>query len=158
LFEQAMKTATTKRMSASTPSTESTNTASPITSAQRLTFGMTISTSTTPIHEITPLKKSFDVYSYRIGTNYNFDPKNSLFLNYSTGFRAPTITQLLRGDVSTYGSTQNNPDLKPEHAKKLRDRFARNHQNVNYEASAFRIDRKDFIMKTAGNYEASTAR
>ncbi len=98
------------------------------------------------------LEKSFDVYSYRIGTNYNFDEKNSLFLNYSTGFRAPTITQLFAGDVSTYGSTQNNPDLKPEHAKNYEIGLRGAINNINYEASAFRIDRKEFIMKTAGNY------
>ena len=98
------------------------------------------------------LKKSFNVYSYRIGTNYNLDTQNSLFVNYSTGFRAPTITQLFAGDVSTYGSTQNNPDLKPEHAKNYEIGLRGTINNINYEASAFRIDRKDFIMKTAGNY------
>lgn len=98
------------------------------------------------------LEKSFDVYSYRIGTNYTLDAQNSLFLNYSTGFRAPTITQLFAGDVSTYGSTQNNPDLKPEHAKNYEIGLRGAINNINYEASAFRIDRKEFIMKTAGNY------
>jgi len=98
------------------------------------------------------LEKSFDVYSYRIGTNYHLNTQNNLFLNYSTGFRAPTITQLFAGDVSTYGSTQNNPDLKPEHAKNYEIGLRGAINNINYEASAFRIDRKDFIMKTAGNY------
>jgi iron complex outermembrane receptor protein len=98
------------------------------------------------------LEKSFNVYSYRVGTNYDLDSKNSIFLNYSTGFRAPTISQLFAGDVSTYGSTQNNPDLKPEHAKNYELGMRGAFNDTNYEASLFRIDRKDFIMKTAGNY------
>lgn len=98
------------------------------------------------------LEKSFNVYSYRIGTNYEIGNDSSLFANYSTGFRAPTITQLFAGDVSTYGSTQNNPDLKPEYAKNYEIGVRGTLNDIHYEASAFRIDRKDFIMKTAGNY------
>lgn len=98
------------------------------------------------------LQKSFNVYSYRFGGNYALDNQNSLFVNYSTGFRAPTITQLFAGDVSTYGSTQNNPDLKPEHAKNYEIGMRGSLNSFNYEASVFRLERKDFIMKTAGNY------
>ncbi|MEW6552162.1 MAG: TonB-dependent receptor [Campylobacterota bacterium] len=45
------------------------------------------------------LKKDFNVYSYRVGTNYDLNDKQTLFANYSTGFRAPTISQLFAGDV-----------------------------------------------------------
>lgn len=98
------------------------------------------------------LTKSFNVYSYRFGGNYLLNDKNTLFVNYSTGFRAPTISQLFAGDVSTYGSTQNNPDLKPEHAKNYEIGLRGAYSGINYEASVFRIDRKDFIMKSGGNY------
>ncbi|MEW5831848.1 MAG: TonB-dependent receptor [Campylobacterota bacterium] len=98
------------------------------------------------------LDKSFDVYSYRIGSNYDLGDDNSLFANYSTGFRAPTISQLFAANVSTYGSTQNNPNLRPEHAKNYEAGVRGNYNGLQYEASLFRIDRKDFIMKTAGNY------
>jgi len=98
------------------------------------------------------LDKSFDVYSYRIGTNYNLNETNSLFVNYSTGFRAPTISQLFAGDVSTYGSTKSNSNLKPEHAKNYEIGSRGKLNSINYEASVFKIDRDGFIMKTAGNY------
>ncbi|QOP41528.1 TonB-dependent receptor [Sulfurimonas marina] len=98
------------------------------------------------------LTKNFNVYSYRLGMNYQVDPKTTLFVNYSTGFRAPTISQLFAGDVSTWGSTLNNPDLKPEESfnYEIGTRILLN--NVKYEASVFQLDRKDFIMKTSGNY------
>jgi len=98
------------------------------------------------------LDKSFNVYSYRIGTNYNLSDKNNIFVNYSTGFRAPTITQLFAGDVSTYGSTLNNPDIKPEKSHNYEIGNRGIFGSINYEGSLFRIDRKDFIMKTSGNY------
>ena len=98
------------------------------------------------------LEKSFNVYSYRLGGNYLLNNQNTLFVNYSTGFRAPTISQLFAGDVSAYGSTQNNPDLTPEHAKNYEIGIRGAASGINYEASVFRIDRKDFIMKSAGNY------
>lgn len=103
------------------------------------------------------LEKTFDVYSYRVGTNYNFTKESSLFANYSTGFRAPTISQLFAGTTSTYGYTQNNPNLEPEESQNyelgLRGTIF---DKYNYEVALFRIDRKDFIMKTSGNYGAST--
>ncbi len=104
------------------------------------------------------LEKDFDVYSYRVGTNYNFTKNDTVFVNYSTGFRAPTISQLFTGNTSTYGNTENNPNLKPEESKNyeigLRGTLF---EKYNYEMALFRIDRKDFIMKTSGNYGGSSS-
>jgi len=103
------------------------------------------------------LNKDFNVYSYRVGTNYDLSDKNSLFANYSTGFRAPTINQLFAGDVSAWGSTENNENLKEEksHNYEIGTRGYAN--TLFYEISLFRLDRKDFIMKSSGNYGASTS-
>lgn len=103
------------------------------------------------------LNKDFHIYSYRIGANYDLSDKNSLFANYSTGFRAPTINQLFAGDVSAWGSTQNNENLKEEksHNYEIGTRGYAN--TLFYEVSLFRLDRKDFIMKSSGNYGASTS-
>ena len=98
------------------------------------------------------LKKDFDVYSYRIGMNYQIAEKSTLFVNYSTGFRAPTISQLFAGDVSTWGSTINNPNLEPEESFNYELGVRALYSGIKYEASIFQIDRKDFIMKTSGNY------
>ncbi len=97
-------------------------------------------------------KKDFDVYSYRIGMNYQINDKSTLFVNYSTGFRAPTISQLFAGDISTWGSTINNPDLEPEESLNYEIGTRVLADGIKYETSIFQIDRKDFIMKTSGNY------
>ncbi|WP_375723908.1 TonB-dependent receptor [Arcobacter sp. KX21116] len=102
--------------------------------------------------------KNFDVYSYRLGTNYAFIKDNNLFANYSTGFRAPTIKQLFSGSTSTYGYTQNNSNLEPEKSENYEVGIRGTiFDKYNYEMALFRIDRKDFIMKTSGNYGGSTS-
>ena len=98
------------------------------------------------------LKKEFDVLSYRVGANYQLASDWTLYANYSTGFRAPTISQLFAGDVSTYGATINNPDLKPEKADNYEIGVRAKYSGIIYDLSLFMIDRKDFIMKTSGNY------
>jgi len=98
------------------------------------------------------LDREFDVSSYRLGLNYAINKNLSLYANYSTGFRAPTISQLFAGDVSTWGSTINNPDLEPEKAHNYEVGMRAKMGNFFYDLSLFRLDRKDFIMKTSGNY------
>jgi iron complex outermembrane receptor protein len=98
------------------------------------------------------LNREFDVSSYRLGMNYAMSDSFSLYANYSTGFRAPTISQLFAGDVSTWGSTINNPDLEPEKAHNYEVGMRAKMGNFFYDLSLFRLDRKDFIMKTSGNY------
>jgi len=96
--------------------------------------------------------KDFNVYSYRVGMNYQINDNSTLFTNYSTGFRAPTISQLYAGDVSTWGDTISNPDLEPEESQNYEIGFRALLSSIKYEAAVFQIDRKDFIMKTSGNY------
>lgn len=100
--------------------------------------------------------KEFDVYSHRVGTNYDLTDVNSLFANYSTGFRAPTITQLFAGDVSAWGSTKNNENLKEEKSHNYEIGTRGYINTLFYEVSLFRLDRKDFIMKSSGNYGSTS--
>ena len=97
-------------------------------------------------------KEEFNVYSYRVGANYQLDEASSIYVNFSTGFRAPTVSQLYAEDVSTWGSTLNNPDLEPEESFNYEIGFRTNHDGINYDLSIFQLDRKDFIMRTSGNY------
>lgn len=97
-------------------------------------------------------KKDFNVYSYRLGSNYDLSDNQSIFINYSTGFRAPTISQLFAKDISAWGSTQNNQNLKPEKSHNYEIGTRGYLDTLFYEASIFKLDRKDFIMKTSGNY------
>lgn len=102
-------------------------------------------------------KQDFNVYSYRIGSNYQLGENATLFANFSTGFRAPTVSQLYAGDISTWGSTQNNPDLEPEESYNYEIGVRTLLSDVKYELALFQIDRKDFIMKSSGNYGDSDA-
>lgn len=100
--------------------------------------------------------EDFKVYSYRVGANYQLDKTSTIYVNYSTGFRAPTVAQLYAGSTSTYGDTINNPDLKPERSLNYEIGFRTKQSGISYDLSIFQLDRKDFIMKTSGNY-GSTA-
>lgn len=95
---------------------------------------------------------AFNVYSGRVGANYLLAENTYLYANCSTGFRAPTVQQLYAGDVSTWGSTLNNPDLKPEHSYNYEIGLRSKNSGISYDLSLFQLDRRDFIMKTSGNY------
>lgn len=98
------------------------------------------------------IKDDFKVYSYRVGMNYKINDNFNIYANYSTGFRAPTVSQLYAGDTSAWGSTQNNPDLDPEKSYNYEIGLRAKAKGITYEAAIFQIDREDFIMKTSGNY------
>lgn len=102
-------------------------------------------------------KEDFNVYSYRIGANYQLSETSSLYANYSTGFRAPTVTQLYAGDTSAYGFTENNPDLVPEKSYNYELGYRILNNGISYDVAIFQIDREDFIMKTSGNYGGSSS-
>lgn len=102
------------------------------------------------------LDKSFTVNSWRLGGNYALAENRDLYANISTGFRAPSISQLFTGDISPTGSTDSNPDLKPEHAINkeigLRTRTTLYGAPTEIDVAVFQIDRTDYIMKTSGQY------
>lgn len=102
------------------------------------------------------LDKSFNVASWRLGGNYALASNRDLYANISTGFRTPSVSQLFSGDVSTWGSTANNPNLKPEHAINFEIGYRTKTQlfgsAAEIDVAIFQIDRKDYIMNTSGQY------
>ncbi len=102
------------------------------------------------------LDKQFKVSSWRGGFNYQLAKKRDLYGNVSTGFRTPTISQLFSGDTSPTGSTESNPDLKPEKSLNielgLRGEFNDALTRWDYDVAIFRIIRDDFIISTSGQY------
>lgn len=102
------------------------------------------------------LDKSFDVSSWRLGGNYALAENRDLYGNISTGFRAPSVTQLFSGDIDPSGDTDNNPNLKPEHAINFEVGFRTKTQlfgsAAEVDVAIFQIDRDDYIMKTSGLY------
>jgi iron complex outermembrane recepter protein len=105
------------------------------------------------------LNKTFKVTSWRLGSNYALAKNRDLYANVSTGFRAPTMTQLFTGDISPSGSTASNPDLEPEYAINMEIGY-RTKANllgsvVDLDVGIFQINRRDYIMSTSGQYSES---
>ena len=98
------------------------------------------------------LDKAFDVYSSRGGLTYALSNTHAIYTNVSTGFRAPTISQLFAGDISTWGSTESNPNLTPEKATNYEIGLRGEAMGLTYDTAVFRIDRRDYIMLTSGHY------
>jgi iron complex outermembrane receptor protein len=105
------------------------------------------------------LEKSFDVTSWRLGANYALASNRDLYANVSTGFRAPSVTQLFAGDISPTGGTASNPNLKPEHAINkeigLRSRTHLFGAPTEMDVAIFQIDRTNYILSTSGQYSVS---
>jgi iron complex outermembrane receptor protein len=104
--------------------------------------------------------KQFKVASWRLGGNYALSGDLDFYANASTGFRAPTVSQLFVGTGSPTMRTEANPDLEPEHALNtelgLRVRSTLFGVPMEMDAAVFQIDRKDHIQATAGQYTTSS--
>ena len=103
--------------------------------------------------------KSFDVSSYRLGANYALSDKMDIYANGSTGFRAPSVTQLFVGSSSPTQKTAANPDLDEEKATNV-ELGLRTVTNigglpVDFDMAIFQMDRKDHIRASAGQYNTS---
>ncbi len=108
------------------------------------------------------LNTSFDVASWRLGTNYTLTESSDIYASISTGFRAPSVKQLYAGDISPFDEgagetgTANNPDLDPEHTINMevgyRAKTTLFGAPTDLDVAIFQMDRTDYIMKTSGQY------
>lgn len=102
------------------------------------------------------LDKSFNVTSWRLGGNYALADMADIYGNVSTGFRAPSISQLFAGTISPTGKTASNPDLRPEQSLNmelgLRGRANWGGVDWDFDAAIFQLERDDYIMSSAGQY------
>lgn len=100
--------------------------------------------------------KAFDVSSWRLGLNRALGESRDLYSNLSTGFRAPSVTQLFVGSGNPTSRIAPNPDLVPEYSLNLdigmRGRGAWGSMPVEYDVSVFQLERYDHIQATAGQY------
>lgn len=107
-------------------------------------------------------QKDFNVYSNRIGLTHILNDSATLFLNRSTGFRAPSIEQLFVGDNAPTSTTKtlNNPNLKPEEAVNydigVRGSIPLFDNTLSYETNLFLLDRKNYIMSSIGQYSSAS--
>jgi len=96
--------------------------------------------------------KRYDEGSYRIGAIYSLKEKQLIFASVSTGFRVPLLSQLYAQDMASYGSYNNNPDIKTENTINYEIGFRHQTSFLSYEASIFQLNRNDVIVRDSGNY------
>jgi len=100
--------------------------------------------------------KDFNVSSYRLGGNYALQSDADLYSNVSTGFRAPTVTQLFIGSNAPGRVTAANPDLIEETATNmeigLRTSLSWGETPLELDLAIFQIEREDYIQASAGQY------
>ncbi len=103
-------------------------------------------------------EQTYDEISYRVGATYKLKEKQVVFLNYSTGFRVPLVSQMYAGDItgsSWSGTYINNTDIKTEKTYNYEIGFRNKSDLLSYEVSLYQLNRDDVIGKSVGNY-AST--
>lgn len=100
--------------------------------------------------------KDFNVSSSRLGANYALKDNIDLYGNASTGFRAPTVTQLFIGNSSPTSRTAANADLTEETATNLeigfRSSMTWGKTAIDLDIALFQIEREDYIQASAGQY------
>lgn len=100
---------------------------------------------------------SYNTVSYRLGLSYKINENLGVYSNFSTGFRAPSVTQIsenqsLLASNPTY-DIPSSIDVETTYNYELGIRGKNG--IFNYDASIFQIDRKDYIGKIAGSYISS---
>lgn len=100
---------------------------------------------------------TYNIGSYRFGATYAVSPTNILYTSAATGFRAPTVTQISRNKVGLAAEpTRDIPsiiDVETTYNYELGIRGKIS--DLNYDASIYQLDRKDYIGVIAGNYITS---
>jgi vitamin B12 transporter len=86
-----------------------------------------------------------NTFTYSANPSWLIHKRVKLFANYSTGFKAPTLSQL-------YGRFGANEHLRPEESKSLEGgaQFVSNNNNVTLQATAFSRKLNDAIVYTTG--------
>ncbi len=102
--------------------------------------------------------KTFDETSYRLGATYKLKENKVLFVNLSTGFRVPLISQLFAGDIygsSWSGTYINNTSIKTEKTYNYEIGFRGKDDLLTYEISIYQLNRNDVIGRSTGNYASA---
>ena len=96
--------------------------------------------------------EDFKNVSYRIGGTYQINKVKTLFANISTGFRNPTVSQII--SIKDY-NTENNTNLSLDTQTAITYEIGMRGTTpfgAKCEASIFRTDTKDIISKVDGTY------
>ncbi len=101
---------------------------------------------------------TFDETSYRLGATYKLKENKVIFLNLSTGFRVPLISQLFAGDIygsSWSGTYINNTSIDTEKTYNYELGFRGKDDLLSYEVSIYQLNRNDVIGRSTGNYASA---
>ncbi|MBU1643146.1 TonB-dependent receptor, partial [bacterium] len=106
---------------------------------------------------------TYKVPSYRAGFNYTLPENNSLYANFSTGFRTPTPGQISNNAVNLMNDPtldiplEIDPETTYNYELGARGQIRTNGriETLFYNASIYQLDRYDYIGQIAGNYITS---
>ena len=95
---------------------------------------------------------SYDAFSYRVGINYKINSQHNVYASISTGFKAPTASQVStnQGGVSSGDITSGNIDIENTYNYEIG--FIGKEFGLDYGASIYQLDRKDYIGLVGGSY------
>ncbi len=99
---------------------------------------------------------NFSNFSYRVGGTYELNEKNTLYTNFSTGFRNPRVYELYAHDFDPDRYTKNNTEIDTETTFNIeagvRGSKIVSNTKLSYDLSIYQIDTKDIIGKIGGTY------
>jgi iron complex outermembrane receptor protein len=105
--------------------------------------------------------QSFRIFSSRLGANYAASAQQDYYASVSTGFRAPSVEQLFVGSSNPTSRTAANPDLDPETTTNFELGMRRKGEMLDIpmevDLALFRLDRKDHIQASGGQYTTSAS-
>ena len=91
---------------------------------------------------------SYKNSSYRVGLNYKINSNTNLYASVSTGFKAPTASQISKNRI-TAGAPA---DIDSEETTNYEIGVLGSVSNLKYEASIYQLDRDNYIGYSNGNY------
>ncbi|MCK5110495.1 MAG: TonB-dependent receptor [Arcobacteraceae bacterium] len=90
--------------------------------------------------------------SYRAGLNYDLSSTSSLYTSISTGFKAPTASQISTNLTAISEGYDVPSSLKEETSINYEIGIRASKSGFEYDAAIFQLDRKDYIGKRGGAY------
>jgi iron complex outermembrane receptor protein len=99
---------------------------------------------------------SYDAFSYRAGLNYTLNATTNLYTSVSTGFKAPTASQISRNQEGVNEGLLTSGDLDIETTYNYEVGAIGAYSGFNYGVSIYQLDREDYIGLIGGSYARSS--
>ncbi|MFT7004146.1 MAG: iron complex outermembrane receptor protein [Sulfurimonas sp.] len=95
---------------------------------------------------------SYDIGSYRAGLNYKINKNNNMYVSVTTGFKAPTADQLAENQEGISDGDIDSSNLEEEISYNYEIGITGKEFGLNYAASVYQLDVKNYIGRFAGSY------